>query len=90
MRPRFSHVFMFLDYAVGAFFVLAMMAFAVAVFVITGPPKQYEAQALGAAYTVMLEQVEAGARKLRVSYCEQADADAAAQANCERPSKPQT
>lgn len=82
MRPRASHIFLMIDYALGAFFLMALTVLAVTFFAITGPVKQYEWQALGGAYTDFLFQVEGSARDLRSDFCARADEEAASAAKC--------
>jgi len=72
-----------LDYAVGTFAILAIVAFVAAVFIITGAPKPYEMQALGAAYTDVLLKVEQSVHGLRADFCANADAETVAQSKCE-------
>jgi hypothetical protein len=82
MRPRASHILLMLDYALGAFFLMALTVLGVTFFAITGPIKQYEWQALGGVYTDFLSQVEGSARDLRSDFCARADEEAASAAKC--------
>jgi hypothetical protein len=82
MRPRGSHLFLMIDYAIGAFFTMSLLVFGVTFFAITGPVKSYEWKALGGAYTGFLVKLEGSARDLRADYCAHADAEAQAVAQC--------
>lgn len=83
MRPRASHIFLALDYAIGAFFALSVLVIGAGLYALGGAPKRYELQELGGVYTRVLLKLEGSARHLRSNYCADADAETAAAADCD-------
>src|SRR5262245_35664312 len=82
MRPRATHVFLLIDYAIGMFVVLALVALAGGFLLLTGPPKRYGAQELGVAYANTLSQIESSAHALHNEFCAKADRQTARDAKC--------
>lgn len=83
MRPRASHLFLALDYAIGVFFALSVLVIGIGLYALGGAPKRYELQELGGVYTNLLLKVEGSARQLRTNYCARADSETAAAADCD-------
>lgn len=81
MKPRATHLLLLIDYSIGLFFALAILASGAIGFALTGMPTSYEKKALGGVYTEFLTRVEASARDLRAEYCASVET-AAADANC--------
>ena len=82
MTGPIGFAFRTFDALLGVAFACALFVGVVGLFLLGGAPKKYEIDALGGAYTSVLETLEGTARDLRENYCAQADDASRREARC--------